>query len=185
MINRKDFEQLYDEYYSGLCAYAFRFVRSRAMAEDMVQDVFCQIWNNKKEISFHISGKSYLYLSVKNRCLDYIKHNNIHSRYEEIMKNGGEVSQNFTWEHFVEREMETFVESSLSKLPQDLRELFILNKIEGRTAQSIADEKGVSVRTIEGQIARSLKLLRENLSLLSYSILIFYIFIIPFFKKML
>lgn len=163
MITGNNFEYLYDEYYTGLCVYAYRIVGSRESAEDIVQDVFCALWSNRKSVDFQLSAKAYLYLSVRNKSLDYLKRRNLQSRYEAIVQEKGEVSKNFTWEHLVEREITAFVNCALDKLEPDLREVFVLNKVEGRTASEIASTKGISVRTVEGQIARAIKKVKENL----------------------
>lgn len=162
MINRKDFEQLYDDYYSGLFAYAHRYVLARNVAEDIVHDVYCSLWENRKNLDFCTSGKSYLYSSVKNRSLNYLKHNDVHSRYEQVMLMDGEPSQFFGGDDFEQNSMEKYVFGEIEKLPPELRDVFILNKMDGLTAKSIAEQSGVSVRTVEGQIARAMKIIKKN-----------------------
>ena len=172
MIKKEHFEYLYNEYYTGLCAYAMRFVLSRDVAEDIVQDVFYSLWCNRMKIEFELSGKSFLYLSVKNKSLDYIRHHKIRERYEEKLLNEGVVSENFTWEQFVERDMTFFIEKALNNLSCELREVLVMNKVDGKTAAEIAAEKGISIRTIEGQIARAVKKVKENLKEVKHLLLV-------------
>lgn len=178
MLSKEDFELLFNDCYNGLYAYAFRYLQSRDAAEDIVQEVFCLLWNNRKTVDIQFSAKSYLYTSVKNKCLNLLKHNDVHHRYEQIMLNEGEVSENFSAEEFNQSYLEEFVFNAINQLPSDVRDIFVLNKLEGVTAKQIAEKTGVSFRTIEGQLARAMKLLKESADRLTYSLVVIYLLLI-------
>ena len=92
----EDFKILFRGYFASMCVFANRYLEDGEMARDVVHDVFCRLWENPSELVGVANVKNYLYTSVKNRCLDVLRRENIHHRYVE-------------WEQENEKEREEFL----------------------------------------------------------------------------
>ncbi|HNX65472.1 MAG TPA: RNA polymerase sigma-70 factor [Bacteroidales bacterium] len=165
-LKQKDkvvFDFIFNYYYSGLCVYAKQFTGSTDAAEDVVQDFFVSLWVKASDLSINESLRAYLFSSVKNRCLDYVKHSRVKVKYEQsIISESAEYEKdNFTL--FVESELREAIDRCLDKLPPRCREVFSLSRYKGRTNQQIAEQLGLSKRTVELQISNALKILRVEL----------------------
>jgi len=157
------FDFIFNYYYSGLCIYAKQFTCSTEAAEDLVQDFFVSLWMKASELTINDSLKSYLFSSVKNRCLDALRHNKVRERYEEYLTVENSEPLNDSFNIYVESELRDAINKSLEKLPPRCREIFSLSRYEGRTNQQIAEKLGLSKRTVELQISNALRLLRVEL----------------------
>ena len=138
------------------------YVNDRNIVEDIVQDFFVNLWFDAPSIQIRTSVKAYLYTSIRNRSLDYLKHLKVEEKFHKktLLKNE---SDNSFENYLAESELRHLVEKSLDKLPPRCREIFELNRFKGMTNQQIADHLGISKRTVELQISNSLKILREEL----------------------
>lgn len=165
------FEKLYNEHYESLCHYAQRFVFDLDTSREIVQDVFVRIWEKRSTLLGEESLKSYLYRSVRNKCLDYLKHLNVEYEYEKILiketQESGSGSYN-TEDHpldgLITEELKNSIGSAIENLPEKCREIFELSRYEGLKYREISDELNISVKTVETQMSRALKSLKEQLS---------------------
>ncbi len=165
-LRQKDkvvFDFIFTYYYSGLCVYARQFTGSLDTSEDIVQDFFLSLWIKAPELPILDSLRAYLFSSVKNRCLDYLKHNRVRTRYEESVFSESANQSDDNYSPFVEAELREAIERSLEKLPPRCREVFSMSRYEGKSNQQIADQLGLSKRTVELQISNALKILRTEL----------------------
>lgn len=160
--DNKAFEILFHNYYGNLCLYASKFLNNDSAAEEIVQEIFVKFWEQKKQIKIETSLKSYLFRSVKNQCLNYIKHNIIKERYQ---KNKGEQLQSDIdfEDHFIEVDLIKKIEESINSLPEKRREIFRLSKEEGLKYREIAEKLNISIKTVEAQMGLAIKNLREKL----------------------
>lgn len=161
--NKIVFDFLFQYYYSGLCAYAETIVREEEVAEDIVQELFVKIWINSKKISVNGSLKSYLFTAVRNRCFDFLKHQNVKSRSARLNHGIGDVDESTPENWLVESELRDIIENSITKLAPRCREIFMMSRFDGLKNQEIADKLGLSKRTVELQITNALKALRKDL----------------------
>lgn len=156
------FDYFFDKYYQGLCVYAFRIVKSKSEAEDIVGDFFVRILENRKNIRIESSVKSYFIRSVHNRCLDYLAHQKVVASHEfyqlKMMK-----EEDFHEYPLIDTELKQQIEKAIQNLPDGIRETFILNRFEGLKYQQIADHENISVKTVEYRISKALNLLRKEL----------------------
>lgn len=157
------FSILFNQYYSGLVVYANQFVNSTACSEDIVNDVFTSLWEIRQTLDPEIYVKGYLFTSVRNRCLNHIEHQRIHTEYQKQILEKGDIGGSFTWDYFVESELSDIIEKALEKLPPQQRKIFMMNRFENKTARTIAQELDISERTVEKHIERALKSLRAEL----------------------
>lgn len=158
------FDYLFNCYYSGLCAFSMQYISDRAAVEDLVQDFFVHLWQKAPQLEVNKSLRSYFFSSIKNRCLDYLKHQMVHSLYvEKIQK--AETETDYSSEFFyVESELRALLKRSIENLPPRCREIFELSRMKGLSNSEISEKLGLSKRTVELQISIALKKIRTEIS---------------------
>lgn len=154
------YHQLYDEYYKVLVLYAINFLSSQQAAEDIVQELFATMWEKKMKFLSLPSFRTYLYNSVRNASLNYLKHQNIESLYLERMANtyreiGEEDDTN-------EEEVYRLLFRAIDKLPTRCREVFLLH-MDGKKNEEIATTLEISVETVKTQKKRALQFIKEQM----------------------
>ena len=176
------FEQLFRDWYVRLCVYAESIVRDRDMAEDIVQNVFCTLWEKRLGIDIRESLKSYLYRSVYNAALNSIKHEKVKLAFFQFMNKHGVKGENNIEYYFDEENQNVIlreINTAIEALPEQCREIFMLSRFSGKKSTEIASILNISARTVETQLYRAMKRLREDLSHLKGS----EIFFLMFFSK--
>lgn len=159
------FEQLFYDYFPPLCVFANRYLDDKEVCEDIVQDTFLKIWNNRKEQEVTTSVRNFLLTSVKNNCLNYLKRKDLEETY--VRRRTEQVADGFFVSHddlYTTRELEQLIETALGKLPENVCEVFEMNRFEGITYARIAEVRRISVKTVEAYMSKALKLLREELA---------------------
>ena len=154
---------LFKEYFAPLTYYANKFLPDIETAREIVHDVFINVWDKRESIDHSKSIKSYLYTSVHNRCLNFIRDNKKFDRGEYLLENR---DFNYNWQEsdsLIEAEIKAKINEVLGMLPEKCREVFVLNRFEGKKYQEIADELDISIKTVETQMSKALKIFRENM----------------------
>jgi RNA polymerase sigma-70 factor (ECF subfamily) len=141
-----------------------QYVKERDAAEDFVQDFFLSFWLDSPNLRISSSLKTYLFTAIKNRCLDYQRHNKVKEKYRNYVLFAEKDVDNSFDHFFTETELRQAIDKSFSKLPPRCREIFELSRMKGHTNQEISEILGISKRTVELQISNSLKILRRELS---------------------
>lgn len=157
------FETLFRSHYEMLCTYALKFVQDPDTAEEIVQDLFYTLWRKRIQLRIEISLKSYLYAAVHNRCLKYLRHRKVESSYREYyLTHASEIET--TPENVTQAE-EVFriINRTLDLLPERCSKIFRLNRFEGLKYHEIAEKLSISVKTVEANMGKALKVLRRNL----------------------
>lgn len=161
--NKVVFDFVFNYYYSGLCAYARRWIGDRDEVEDLVQDFFVRLWIEGQKLEITSSLKSYLFTSIRNMSINHLKHNQIKKQYEyDVIKREDEFQQSAEWE-YTEAELIELLEKAIEKLPPRSCEVFRLSRFKGKDNATIAQMLGISKRTVELQISNALKILRAEL----------------------
>jgi RNA polymerase sigma-70 factor (ECF subfamily) len=155
------FEQLFKTYYSHLCLFATKILADNNSAEEIVQDFFVKLWEKRKEIFIDSSLKNYLFRSVKNLCLNHIKHNHIKIQHAKRVISEAETNQYN--DNFIEINLIQEIEESIESLPEKRREIFRLSREEGLKYREIAEKLNISIKTVEAQMGLAIKSLREKL----------------------
>ncbi|MDR1557001.1 MAG: RNA polymerase sigma-70 factor [Tannerellaceae bacterium] len=155
------FRQLFLKYYSPLCEYASRFVGD-AFAEEIVQELMADIWENRKLLFIESSLKSYLFTAVRHRCLNLIKKEHYHKRVENAMNKEMEEPSDDP-DHYLIDELAEQIQKAINMLPDTYRHTFLLSRFEHLTHAQIAKQLGVSIKTVEYRISQSLKNLHASL----------------------
>jgi RNA polymerase sigma-70 factor (ECF subfamily) len=161
--DEKAFERLFHCYYSHLCLFAEHYVHNHAEAEEIVQDIFVSIWEKKEKIAITTSVKNYLFRSVKNNCLNYIKHNQIKNQYADKLLSESRPEDPGDSD-FIESGLLQKIEECINSLPEKRREVFRLSREEGLKYREIAEKLNISVKTVETHIGLSIKTLRDKLN---------------------
>ncbi len=158
------YKRLFDEYYVPLCIFAKRFTNDLDASKDIVQDLFVKLYHDRDHLDVKTSLKSYLYQAVKNRCLNYVKHEQIHATHiSNIQLKISRESHNWS-EEILETELQARIYDIISKLPSQCQRIFKMSRLDGLKNQQIADDLNLSIRTVETQISKALKTLRTDLS---------------------
>jgi RNA polymerase sigma-70 factor (ECF subfamily) len=158
------FDYVFNYHYSALCAFASQYIDNRNSVEDLVQDFFVYLWVEAPNLKIKSSLKSYLFTAIKNRCLDYQKHNKITEKYRNFILFSTQKNEDSAEHFFAESELRQAIQTSLGKLPPRCREIFEYSRLNGLSNQEISDKLEISKRTVELQISNALKILRKELA---------------------
>lgn len=159
--DRKAFKEVFDEYFNALSAFGYKYVPDQFVAEDMVQEAFISFWEKREDFNHINAVKSFLYTSVRNKCLNHLKHQSVVQKHEKSLVYELESDHHFT-SHVIEEETfnQLFVE--IRNLPPSAQEIMLL-ALNGLKNQEIADELKVSVNTVKTQKKIAYSKLKENL----------------------
>ena len=155
------FSRLFDRFYTPLCFFASKYVSDLDLARSLVQQFFVDLWVKREKLDIHSSPKSYLYRSVKNRCIDYLR-----TRKKTIpVSMNGENDSSVPFQDLVEEaEINEKLNRAINQLPEKCREIFVLCRFENMKYSEIAKHLNISVKTVEMQMGIALKKLRQSLS---------------------
>lgn len=162
-INPIEFEKFFREKYRSLCFQANRYVKDISVAEEIVQEVFVHIWEKRDQIIIKGSVSAYVATSVKNNCLNHIKHVSIVKSYERNELTRVSIDPTDTEEEMHDFELESAILNAIAELPPQRKKVFMLSRVDGLKYHEIAEKLGLSVKTIEAQMGKALKQLRIKL----------------------
>lgn len=170
-IENIDFKHVYVAHYSKMKRFAKEYVLLEEDAENVVQDVFLQLWENKEIIRMPINLVAFLFTATKNRCLDHLKHkkvvlkatNTLIEEQKITMEMNLESLEAFDQSVFAENDVESILTNAINSLPEKCREIFIKSRLEGKKHKEIAAELNISTHTIEAQMNIALKKIRQQL----------------------
>ena len=167
---------LFDKYYGELCKLSFRYIGRSDIAEDVVQDVFINIWNKRNTLNYIGEIKPCLIRSVINASLNYIKSKYASQNFEDESK----LSTLHTGIGYNEdlhgHELQKLLEIAIGQLPEKCREIFSMSRLSGLSHKEIAENLDISTKTIEAQITIALKKIHQFLKGMGYYMLLFFIF---------
>jgi len=165
------FSAIFKRYYLDLVLFAGTFVRNRQAAEEIVQDVFIRLWENRGSVVINSSLRSFLLKSIQNKCIDAIRHLKIVDGYQTKLQNHPVLIENDTENYILYSELEDDLKKAIEKLPEDIGKIFLLNRFEGLTYPEIAGQLNLTVRMVEIRMGKALALLKHYLK--DYLITIF------------
>ena len=170
-IDDRNFEEIYLKYFPRLLRFAREYVLFEEDAENIIQDVFTTLWERREDLKIHISLASYLFILIKNRCIDHLRR----KKYADTGKK--QMQESFAYEQQMklyslealdhtlisDSDVEQIIARAVDSLPPKCREIFVLNKIDGKKYREIADKLHISVSTVENQMSIALRKLRKQL----------------------
>lgn len=160
------FKQLYEEYYAPFCLYAKRFVDDKEAREDIVSDVFASLWDKLDSDSFDLQSDTalgYIKMCVKNSCLNFLKHQEYEWSYAENIQKKAPIYETEPDSVYTLDELYRMLHETLTKLPENYRNVFMKSFFEGKTHVEIAEEMNLSVKSINRYKQKTMELLREEL----------------------
>ncbi len=157
------FELLFKFYYPGLVIFASNIVLSKDEAEEIVQDFFVRLWDNRQNIKTDSSLKNYFFTSVKNRSINFLKSNEIKRQIIEELEKQMKNELLYNPDVYVDTELQRRLKTAFAKLPPRTAEIFTMSRFRGLTNDEIANDLKLSKRTVETQVSKALKILRKEL----------------------
>lgn len=166
-----NFEQFYITWYSRAKHFAREYVLSEEDAENIIQDVFLDLYQKRTFLNDHINQVAYLFTAIKNKCIDYLRRKLLEQEAAQKMQEEFDLSlrmkfdslESFETDWGSEQKLERMIQKALDSLPERCKEIFIMSKIEGKKQREIAEELNISIKTVENQITIAYKKLKEEL----------------------
>lgn len=159
-------ERIFRDHYAELCAFVYGYTGSDEAAEDIVQDLFLSIWRDPARWTGRESVRLLLFVAARNRAFDYLRYRRVRERHAQraiaeavvgaVAPPADDVATS--------KELREALDEAIGELPERAREVFLLNREEGLTYREIAERLGISIKTVETLMSRSLKKLRARLA---------------------
>ncbi len=158
------FKALFFTYFEPLSFYANKYLGDIDSAQDVVQEVFTYLYENRENLLISESLKSFLYKSVGNRSLNILKHEAVKSRHHTAIKQDKPEADESDWVEYAE--LEARIHRLVDELPPECSRVFKMSRVEHLSNQEIADRLGISKRTVETHISKALRILRNALKIM-------------------
>ncbi|MEX2232572.1 MAG: RNA polymerase sigma-70 factor [Cyclobacteriaceae bacterium] len=155
------FEKIFKNNYRALCSYSNQLVISPQLAEEIVDDVFFNLWRNRKKIHITSSFQSYLIISIRNRSLDCLRKLKGEKQYLLEHAESVQCKQSIAYEVMVYEELCHHIDTAVNDLPEQCRLVFQLSRDQGLPYKEIARVLNISIKTVDTQIGRALKYIRK------------------------
>ena len=161
-FKQSDFEKLFKDHFVFLCNFANQYIHDIDAARDICQKVFIALWERRKQIDPAQNLRSYLFTSVRNRCLNYIRDQKKY-RSKVLDVDIYEVDTAIEEDFLAVEELQNKIDHALNLLPEKCRQVFEMSRYENKKYQEIADALNISKKTVEAHMSRALRGLREQL----------------------
>ncbi len=161
-MNKTTFENLFREYFTSLCHFAQKYIPDLDTAKEVVHDVFINIWEKRDSIDPEKSIKSYLFTAVHNRCLNHIRDQKKYNKNDSDMEYPDIAAEDASAK-MQETEIELRINKAIDQLPGKCKKIFILSRYEEMPYKDIAEKQNISIKTVEAQMSKALKFMREEL----------------------
>jgi RNA polymerase sigma-70 factor (ECF subfamily) len=166
------FESVYRHFLKPLHIYAISILKDEDVAKGMVQNVFLKLWERRERLNLRGSIQAYLYGAVYHECLNNLRHGKVKVNHQmHVAYNAKNTEESHSGIELLE--LKEKLQIALNELPERCRTIFQLSRFEELKYQEIADQLGISIKTVEGQMGKALRILR--LKLVDYLPLIFWI----------
>ena len=159
--DEKVFDVVYRHYFRRLCAFCSQYVSEQEEIEEIVQETMMWLWENRKSLVADMSLKSLLFTIVRNKCLNTISHIQVKQQVHERLY--AKFQEQFENPDFYIGELMALASKAIRELPDEYRKAFEMNRFEEMTYNEIAEQTGVSPKTIAYRISQALKILRTEL----------------------
>ncbi len=172
---KDQFKEVYISYYARLKRFARQYVVREEDAENIVQDIFFELWEKQLDFSSFVNLNGYLFTVLKNRCIDFLRRETLEQEVNKTIRDEQLRELKMKLESlealdsaFLNKpDIETLIQDAIDDLPEKCREIFLMNKLEGKKQKAIARELNISIHTVESQMAIAYKKLKEALKSLN------------------
>lgn len=173
------FDSLFEIYSPKLYGFALKYFKAETDAEELVQEVFVKVWENRQTLKSELSFKSYLFTIALNQIRKHFNKKATSLRYLESLQNEPEFTDNQSINDDNYESVLTQINLIIEQMPSRRREIFIKSKLEGKSSKEIAAELNISAGTVDNQVSEALRFIRtqlksENLTLLLFAVLFVY-----------
>ncbi len=161
--DKSAFDRVFIKYFKNLHAYAFKLINDRDNAEELVQNVFCRIWEKKHLLKIDGYLKSFLYRAVHNECLNFIKHQKVRYSFETHYSSKKEDAESDLSKELAASELRRQLFMAISELPEDCASVFQMSRFEQLKYHEIATQLNIPIKAVEYQMGKALKVIRLKL----------------------
>jgi len=165
--DKKAYEAVYNEFFGVLYHLCLNYLHDEKVSEEMVQDTFMKLWEIRETLNDQVNIRNFLYTITKNNCLNYLRNQKISLKHQENMKC---LEMQFNYEALEKlgnylqfEELRNKIDEAISKLPAEVIETFKLSRFEELSYREIAEQQGISIKTVEARISKALRILRVEL----------------------
>lgn len=158
------FEELYNRHWKNLYSFAYKRVRNKEIAEEIVQDFLTNLWAGRKTMIIKTSFEGYIYTAVRNLVFNYIAKETRRKAYSQFAQLFKIDADNTTEETITTRDLQLNIEKGLDHLPEKCRSVFELSRRQNKSNKEIAIELGISEKTVESHLTKAIKRLRVTLN---------------------
>lgn len=160
-LDSVQYKNIFDLHYEALYGYAFSILREETYTDDILQNIFIKLWQNREAVHPE-TVKAYLYTSVRNECLNYLKHKGVKANYAQHQMGGG--IETDTTIYSEQKELHETIQQLVNQLPEKCATVFYMCRQLGMSYREVAEAMGISVKTVENQVSKALKFLRSGLA---------------------
>lgn len=172
--DRVAYTELYHRYKFVLHQHAWNKVRNKEEAQDILQEVFTNLWRKRETLNISSNLSGYLYSAVRNRVLDHFSHSDVKLKYINNVR--PDLEHDVPTDHLVrENQLRAIIEKEIAELPPRMREVFEMSRKQHMTYKEIAEQLGTSEETVKKQVSGALKVLRVKLGIFVYLFLLFHL----------
>jgi RNA polymerase sigma-70 factor (ECF subfamily) len=165
LSKQEDFEHLFAEWHDGLYHYACSLLKDSVAAEEVVQSVFCALWEKRERLKVNTSVKAYLFGSVYHGCVNWMRDMDSTRAFSfQVLRSHGEDMASHAANQVEFGELEQRLQQAMNELPDRCRAIFLLSRFSEMSYRDIALELNISVKTVEAQMSKALKHLRKRLA---------------------
>jgi RNA polymerase sigma-70 factor (family 1) len=174
--NVKAFDSLFVAYSPKLFGFALKYFKNETDAEELVQEIFVKVWENRQTLKSELSFKSYLFTIALNQIRKHFNKKATSLRYLESLRNNAEFTENQSINDDNYESALRQINLIIEQMPPRRREIFTKSKLEGKSSKEIAVELNISAGTVDNQVSEALRFIRtqlksENISLLMFAVL--------------
>jgi RNA polymerase sigma-70 factor (ECF subfamily) len=156
------FDLCFRRFYAPLIAFARSKTNAKEIAEEIVQNVFAELWERRETIPLKTEIKQYLFSVVKNDCYDFARHQKVEQRYLDYLSKHQDESFEF-FDTLVDEDFQKLINEVYNSLPEQCRNIFYMSRLEEMSYKDISIKLGISIKTVENQVGKALKLVRQHL----------------------
>lgn len=170
--SHRSYSILFQTYYKDLVLFAGTMMRDKSTCEDIVQNIFLKLWNERDALEIETSLKSYLLRAVRNSCIDFIRHKKIVDNYANAIF---ALDSDYATENYVlHSDLNRHLQKAILRLPEKQREAFVLSRFQDMKYKEIAKKLNIAERTVEDRISKALSQLRLELKDFLLLVIIFF-----------
>jgi RNA polymerase sigma-70 factor (family 1) len=162
--DKGQFELLFRSSYISLVRYAKTLIKDPDTAEEIIQDLFVRLWQDREKLNIESSLNGYLFRAVHNKCLHYIEHRKVMDRHAGEMSLRQQEDQQSPSDILLYKELQAKIAAILDRLPERCGKIFYMSRFEGLKYTEIAEKLSVSIKTVESNMGRALKEFRKELT---------------------